>query len=489
MVFRVVYGLFFVMVFGLTSCKMEKKPSNLVSGEVSKTGGPPNIIYILADDLGYGDLSIYGQKKFKTPNIDRLAAEGILFTQHYSGSTVCAPSRSSLMTGMHTGHTVVRGNYGIKPEGQFPIPDSTLTIAEVLKKAGYSTGAFGKWGLGYPGSEGDPNNQGFDTFYGYNCQTMGHNYYPYHLWSNQDSIVLPENSGKKKGVYAPSLIHERTLAFIEENKDRPFFAYVPSIIPHAELVAPEEEMKRVRGKYVPEKVFKGIDNGPRYKIGGYGSQTESHAAFAAMVGILDRQVGEILEKVKDLGIADNTIIIFTSDNGPHLEGGADPDYFNSNGLLKGYKRDLYEGGVRVPMLVKWPNKIKPGTVTAHVSAFWDVFPTLAEIAEAKKTPDLDGISFLPTLLGESVVQKEHEYLYWEFHEKGGRQAVRMGDWKAVKYNVLENPDARIELYDLSKDIGEENNVATYFPKVVAEMESILEKARTPSEVFVFGKSK
>ncbi|MCM4164448.1 arylsulfatase [Arenibacter sp. A80] len=477
------------MVFGLTSCKMEKKPSNLVSGEVSKTGGPPNIIYILADDLGYGDLSIYGQKKFKTPNIDRLAAEGILFTQHYSGSTVCAPSRSSLMTGMHTGHTVVRGNYGIKPEGQFPIPDSTLTIAEVLKKAGYSTGAFGKWGLGYPGSEGDPNNQGFDTFYGYNCQTMGHNYYPYHLWSNQDSIVLPENSGKKKGVYAPSLIHERTLAFIEENKDRPFFAYVPSIIPHAELVAPEEEMKRVRGKYVPEKVFKGIDNGPRYKIGGYGSQTESHAAFAAMVGILDRQVGEILEKVKDLGIADNTIIIFTSDNGPHLEGGADPDYFNSNGLLKGYKRDLYEGGVRVPMLVKWPNKIKPGTVTAHVSAFWDVFPTLAEIAEAKKTPDLDGISFLPTLLGESVVQKEHEYLYWEFHEKGGRQAVRMGDWKAVKYNVLENPDARIELYDLSKDIGEENNVATYFPKVVAEMESILEKARTPSEVFVFGKSK
>ena len=487
--FKVVFGLMIIAAMGFSSCKMEKKSSVVGSAQVSKTIGPPNIIYILADDLGYGDLSVYGQKKFQTPNIDKLAAHGMLFTQHYSGSTVCAPSRSALMTGMHTGHTVVRGNYGIKPEGQFPIPDSTLTIAEVLKKAGYSTGAFGKWGLGYPGSEGDPNNQGFDTFYGYNCQTIGHNYYPYHLWSNQDSIVLPQNSGTKKGIYAPSLIHEKTLQFIEENKDRPFFAYVPSIIPHAELVAPEEVLNRFRGKYLPEKVYKGIDEGPKYKIGGYGSQTESHAAFAAMVSILDEQVGEIVQKVNDLGIADNTIIIFTSDNGPHLEGGADPDYFDSNGLLKGYKRDLYEGGIRVPMMVKWPNKIKPGTVTGHVSAFWDVFPTLAEIAGVKETSGLDGISLLPTLLGNSTEQKEHQYLYWEFHEKGGRQAVRMGDWKAVKYNVLQNPDARIELYDLSQDTGEANNVASDFPEVVAEMESILERARTPSEVFRFGKSK
>ncbi|MDO6602881.1 arylsulfatase [Arenibacter palladensis] len=487
--FKVVFGLMIIAAMGFSSCKMEKKSSVVGSAQVSKTIGPPNIIYILADDLGYGDLSVYGQKKFQTPNIDKLAAHGMLFTQHYSGSTVCAPSRSALMTGMHTGHTVVRGNYGIKPEGQFPIPDSTLTIAEVLKKAGYSTGAFGKWGLGYPGSEGDPNNQGFDTFYGYNCQTIGHNYYPYHLWSNQDSIVLPQNSGTKKGIYAPSLIHEKTLQFIEENKGGPFFAYVPSIIPHAELVAPEEVLNRFRGKYLPEKVYKGIDEGPKYKIGGYGSQTESHAAFAAMVSILDEQVGEIVQKVNDLGIADNTIIIFTSDNGPHLEGGADPDYFDSNGLLKGYKRDLYEGGIRVPMMVKWPNKIKPGTVTGHVSAFWDVFPTLAEIVGVKETPGLDGISLLPTLLGKSTEQKEHEYLYWEFHEKGGRQAVRMGDWKAVKYNVLQNPDARIELYDLSQDTGEANNVAADFPEVVAEMESILERARTPSEVFRFGKSK
>jgi arylsulfatase A-like enzyme len=487
--FKAVFGIFLIVGMGLFSCKMDKRPSDIGAAVVSKTMDRPNIIYILADDLGYGDLGVYGQKKMKTPNIDKLAAEGMLFTQHYAGSTVCAPSRSALMTGMHTGHTVVRGNYGIKPEGQFPIPDSTLTIAEVLKKAGYSTGAFGKWGLGYPGSEGDPNNQGFDTFFGYNCQTIGHNYYPYHLWSNQDSIVLPENSGKKKGIYAPNLIHEKTLQFIEENKDRPFFLYVPSIIPHAELVAPEEVHNRFRGKFLPEKVYKGTDDGPRYKLGGYGSQPESHAAFAAMISILDQQVGEIVTKITDLGLAENTIIIFTSDNGPHLEGGADPDYFNSNGNLKGYKRDLYEGGIRVPMIVKWQKKIKPGSTADHVSAFWDVFPTLAELAGEKETQGLDGISFLPTLLGNTNKQKNHKYLYWEFHEKGGRQAVRMGDWKGVKYNVLENPTAQLELYDLSKDSSEEHNVTSDFPEIVAEMESILEKARTPSEVFRFGKSK
>jgi arylsulfatase A-like enzyme len=487
--FKAVFGIFLIVGMGLFSCKTDKRPSDLGAAVVSKTMDRPNIIYILADDLGYGDLGVYGQKKMKTPNIDKLAAEGMLFTQHYAGSTVCAPSRSALMTGMHTGHTVVRGNYGITPEGQFPIPDSTLTIAEVLKKAGYSTGAFGKWGLGYPGSEGDPNKQGFDTFFGYNCQTIGHNYYPYHLWSNQDSIVLPENSGKKKGIYAPNLIHEKTLQFIEENKDRPFFLYVPSIIPHAELVAPEEVHNRFRGKFLPEKVYKGTDDGPRYKLGGYGSQPESHAAFAAMISILDQQVGEIVTKITDLGLAENTIIIFTSDNGPHLEGGADPDYFNSNGNLKGYKRDLYEGGIRVPMIVKWQKKIKPGSTADHVSAFWDVFPTLAELAGEKETPGLDGISFLPTLLGNTDKQKNHEYLYWEFHEKGGRQAVRMGDWKGVKYNVLENPTAQLELYDLSKDSSEEHNVTSDFPEIVAEMESILEKARTPSEVFRFGKSK
>ncbi len=289
----------------------------------------PNIIYILADDLGYGDLSCYGQTKFTTPNIDKLAKQGMLFTQHYSGSTVCAPSRSVLLTGMHTGHTPIRGNKGHYPEGQHPLPDSTYTLPEILKEKGYATGAFGKWGLGFPGSEGDPINQGFDTFFGYNCQRFGHSYYPEHLWSNKDSIVLTGNSGTKKEVYAPTLIHEKTLEFIEKNKDNPFFLYVPSIIPHAELAAPSDVIDRFQDEFSPEVEFKGVDDGPDYKTGGYASQKNPHAAFAAMVSILDNQVGDIMNKVQELGIRDNTIIIFTSDNGPHIEGGADPDFLTA----------------------------------------------------------------------------------------------------------------------------------------------------------------
>lgn len=448
----------------------------------------PNVIYILADDLGYGDLSCYGQKKFQTPNIDKLAARGMLFTQHYSGSTVCAPSRSALMTGMHTGHTAVRGNKEIYPEGQYPIPDSTYTIAEMFKKKGYSTGAFGKWGLGFPGSEGDPMNQGFDTFFGFNCQRLGHHYYPYYLWSNRDSFIIKENEGSKKNIYAPGLIHEKTLQFIENNKDVPFFLYVASIIPHAELAAPEKDLKKYRNIYMPEKKYKGVDDGPDYRKGPYESQEECHAAFVAMISILDKQVGEIVNKLKELGLEKNTLIIFTSDNGPHQEGGADPTYFNSNGELKGFKRDLYEGGIRVPMIAAWPGKIKANTKTNHVSAFWDVFPTLGEMIGAASPSNLDGISFLPTLLGKDEGQKNHEYLYWEFHEMGGRQALRKGNWKAVKYNVLANPNAQMELYDLSKDIKEENNVADKFPGIVKQMEGIMSKARTPSSIFTFKQS-
>lgn len=485
------YGLLLLGCIGIISCKTEGRSSRSESGIIG-TGFHdslvrPNIIYILADDLGYGDLSVYGQEKFETPHIDKLAAQGMLFTQHYSGSTVCAPSRSALMTGMHTGHTVIRGNYEIRPEGQYPIPDSTYTLAEFLREAGYVTGAFGKWGLGYPGSEGDPNFQGFDTFYGYNCQRIGHNYYPYHLWSDQDSIALAGNSGTNKGEYAPDLIHEKTLQFIEDNRDRPFFAYVPTIIPHAELVVPEEIHSQYSGKFEPEKPYSGTDSGLGYKTGGYGSQPEPHAAFVGMVRLLDQQVGEIVGKLEHLGIADNTIIIFTSDNGPHREGGADPDYFDSNGPFKGYKRDLYEGGIRVPMIVKWPKKITEGSKTDHISAFWDVLPTVADLLEGE-VEGLDGISFLPTLLGNPAGQGIHPYLYWEFHELGGRQAVRMGNWKAVIYNVLENADAELELYDLGKDVGEENNVAAQHPDIVAEIKKILKEARTPSEVFAFGKS-
>lgn len=478
--------IFLLLIIGLSSCKNKgQQTAAAKTDNAQENTAKPNIIYILADDLGYGDLSAYGQQKFTAPNIDKLASQGMLFTEHYSGSTVCAPSRSALLTGMHTGHTFVRGNKEIQPEGQYPIPDNTYTLAEALKKAGYTTGAFGKWGLGYPGSEGDPLNQGFDTFFGYNCQRLGHNYYPRHLWANNDSLVLEENSGKKKGIYAPQLIHEKTLDFIEFNKDNPFFLYVASIIPHAELAAPEEIMQKYRGKFPPEKAYKGVDDGPEYRNGPYESQKETHAAFVSMIHILDNQVGEIMAKLEKLGIADNTIVMFTSDNGPHTEGGADPDYFNSNGPFKGTKRDLYEGGIRVPLIVKWPGHVKPNTRTDHVSAFWDVFPTFASIADMEVPSSLDGVSFLPTLMGEEKEQKKHEYLYWEFHEKGGRQAIRKGNWKAVKYNVFASTEDQMELYDLDTDIGEENNIAKEYPEIVEEMKLLFKEARTPSEVFTF----
>ena len=443
----------------------------------------PNIIYILADDLGYGDLSCYGQKHFQTPNIDNLAETGMRFTQHYAGCTVCAPSRSSLMTGQHTGHTFIRGNKEWNPEGQYPLEASALTLAEILKEAGYVTGAFGKWGLGYPGSEGDPNMQGFDEFFGYNCQRMAHNYYPYHLWHNQEKVMLEGNAGKQTDEYGPKVIHEQALRFIENNKDKPFFLYYPSVIPHAELFAPEEYLQKFRGKFDPEKSYKGVDDGEMYKNGAYGSQPEAHAAFAAMINYLDMQVGEIVAKLKELGIYDNTIILFSSDNGPHLEGGADPDYFDSNGPLKGYKRDVYEGGIREPMIAVWNGKIAAGSQSDHISAFWDVLPTIAEITSVNFPENIDGISFLPTLLGKE--QPEHEYMYWEFHEMGGRKALRKGDWKLVINNISIPEKTSIELYDLADDIGEENNLTEQFPERVDEMLDLMNSARTDSEVFPF----
>lgn len=446
----------------------------------------PNIVYILADDLGYGDLSCYSQKRFQTPNIDQLASQGMLFTQHYAGCAVCAPSRSSLMTGQTTGHTPIRGNKSWAPEGQYPIAAETYTIAEMLKEAGYATGAFGKWGLGSPGSEGDPNKQGFDEFYGYNCQSLAHNYYPGHLWDNQTKIILKGNSGDQFGEYAPELIHKRALQFIEKNRNKPFFLFYPTTIPHAELLLPEENLKEFRGKFLPEKEFKGADPGsPKFRIGSYGTQPESHAAFAAMVTLLDQQVGELVAKLKELELEKNTIIIFTSDNGPHLEGGGDPDYFDSNGALKGYKRDLYEGGIRVPMIACWPQKIAAGSKSDHVSAFWDVLPTVAELVGIKAPEKIDGISFLPALLGNSG-QKVHQSLYWEFHEQNGRQAVRMGDWKLVRYNVSISEKITTELYNLKTDLGEENNLAAKNPNIVKRMLEIMKNSRTPSNVFTFG---
>lgn len=447
----------------------------------------PNIIYILADDLGYGDLSCYGQKHFQTPNIDKLASRGMLFTQHYAGCAVCAPSRSSLMTGLTTGHTPIRGNKSWQQEGQYPLPDQSVTIAEMLKTAGYITGAFGKWGLGSPGSEGDPNRQGFDQFYGYNCQSLAHNYYPDHLWDNQTKVNLEGNSGTQNGQYAPELIHKRALQFITENKSNPFFLFYPTTIPHAELTAPEENMNEFRGKFLPEKSYTGVDAGdPNFRKGPYGSQKETHAAFAAMVTLLDKQVGEIIETLQKLGLEKNTIIIFTSDNGPHVEGGADPDYFDSNGPLKGFKRDLYEGGIREPMLVSWPGKIAEGTKSDLISAFWDIMPTLAEITGTKTPDKIDGISLLPTLLGKPG-QKFHDSMYWEFHENNGRQAVRKDDWKLVRYNITIPEEITTELYNLKNDVGEEHNVAAENPTVVKELLQIMESSRFPSDVFNFGK--
>ncbi|MDX9727273.1 MAG: arylsulfatase [Bacteroidales bacterium] len=455
----------------------------LIACNTEKGKKLPNIVYILADDLGYGDLSCYGQEKFSTPNIDRLAADGMLFRQHYTGCTVSAPSRSSLMTGQHTGHTPIRGNKEWDPEGQWPLPASSFTVAEMLSERGYTTGAFGKWGLGFVGTVGDPNLQGFDEFYGYNCQRLAHNYYPFHLWHNNEKILLHENDSGKTGTYSTDLIHKAALDFMTQNSDKPFFIFYPTVIPHAELFAKEEYMERFRGKFDPEKSYKGTDDGPTFRLGPYGSQPEGHAAFAAMVAQLDDYVGELIDKLRELNLEDNTIVMFASDNGPHLEGGADPDYFNSNGPFRGYKRDMYDGGIRTSFLVKWPGRVKPGSVSDHVSAFWDVMPTLAEITGSRIPDGIDGISFLPELIGRK--QKKHEYLYWEFHEQGGKMAIRMGDWKAVKLNVDKTPGGTVELYDLSADIGETNDLSASNPELVEKLEKLMDDAHTPSDIFPF----
>ncbi|WP_346862523.1 arylsulfatase [uncultured Draconibacterium sp.] len=463
----------------LFSCQT-KQNGTTGKAEIQK----PNIIYILADDLGYADLSCYGQTHFQTPNIDRLAKEGMIFTQHYAGSTVCSPSRSVLLTGQHTGHTPIRGNNRDEC-GNWPLPTETVTVAEILQQNGYTTGAFGKWGLGCPSSTGDPNKQGFDEFFGYNDQTLAHNYYPYFLNHNQDTIWLEGNAGNGKGTYAPIPIHKQALKFMDDNKDKPFFMYYPSVIPHAELFAPEEYLEKYRGKFLPEKEYKGDDEGsPRYKLGGYGSQPESHAAFAAMINLLDDQVGEIVAKLEELGIADNTLILFSSDNGPHIEGGADPDYFGSNGPFQGYKRDLYEGGIREPMIAWWPGKIEAASQSDHVSAFWDFLPTVTEIIGAKNPENIDGISFLPSLLGKGE-QAKHDHLYWEFHEKNGRLALRKDNWKLVRYDVFSPEKTTTELYDLGNDPSEQNNLAGEHPELVKELLEIMNNSRTETEAFLF----
>ncbi|WP_343330704.1 arylsulfatase [Polaribacter staleyi] len=470
----------------LISCAQEKAKKETVVAKKK-----PNIIYILADDMGIGDLGVYGQTKIHTPNLDALAARGMTFSQHYSGSAVCAPSRSTLMTGQHTGHTPIRGNRQLveDQEGQVPLPKNSVTIAEILKADGYATGMFGKWGLGF--GEGDPNNQGFDEFYGYNDQKLAHRYYPPYLNHNQTLDSLEGNDYTNKVTYSPDKIRDHRLKFIEDNKDKPFFAYIPLVLPHAEIISPNDSIFKMYDGKFKETPFTAenkytSDYGPNIVPHEYAPCDKPLATYASMITRIDAYVGEVVAKIEELGLTENTIIMFASDNGPSPEGGTNPDFFDSNSKFRGYKRDLYEGGIRAPFIAVWPNKIAEGSVTDHVSTFWDVLPTITEITSTKNPENIDGISFLPTLLNKEG-QGNHEHLYWEFNIRGGRKAVRKGNWKAVwnKMNLKGDKQGTLELYDLSKDVGETNNVANVHPEIASELKVLMTSSRVESEFFPF----
>lgn len=473
----------------------------------------PNIVYILADDLGYGELGAYGQEKIETPNLDLLAQNGMIFTQHYTGSPVCAPARYMLMTGKHPGNAYIRSNdewaergevwdferMAENPalEGQRPIPDSTITIGKVLQEAGYKTGIIGKWGLGAPFSEGVPNNQGFDFFYGYNGQRQAHTYYPIYLWRNERRVALsnelidphqelPENADPynpesyarfhDQPDYSAELMGNEALKFIKANRDHPFFLYFATPIPHVSLQAPQRWIDYYREKFGEEEPYLG---------GRYVPVRYPNATYAAMISYLDEQVGDIVQKLKELEIYENTLIIFTSDNGPTFTGGVDPEYFdsaapfaNTRGRTKGY---VYEGGIRVPMIATWEGQIEAGTRSDHISAFWDMMPTLSEIAGGDVPDNIDGISFLPTLLGKSD-QVEHKYLYWEFPSYGGQQAVRMGKWKGIRQEIIAEENLDIELYNLENDLREENNIADRHPEIVDSIQAIMKHEHSIPEI-------
>jgi len=438
----------------------------------------PNIIFILADDLGYGDLGCYGQKLIQTPCLDRMAAEGMRFTDFYAGSTVCAPSRCVLMTGRHLGHCTVRGN--ADKDRQSLKPDD-LTVAELLRGAGYTTALVGKWGLGEEGTPGLPNDQGFDYFFGYLSQLHAHNYYPEFLWRNKDRVKLRnvlrrdgkpyEETGAgisvKRVDYSHDLFAAEALKFVDENKDRPFFLYLALTIPHA-----NNEATRLvgNGQEVPDYgIYAGKD------------WTDPDKGQAAMITRMDADVGRLMDRLKQHGIDEQTIVMFSSDNGNHNEGGHNVDLFDPNGPLRGMKRDLYEGGIRVPTLVRWPGHVAARSVSHHVGYFGDLMATAAELAGVRPPEGLDSISFLPTLLGQDDKQQKHEYLYWEFYERGSKEAVRKGNWKAVRQPML---TGKTELYDLATDLGEENDVAAQHPDLVAKMEAIMAEAHVPSPRWV-----
>ena len=432
---------------------------------------PPNIIVIQADDLGWGDLSSYGQQKFRTPNIDRLAAEGTRFTQYYSGSTVCAPSRAALMTGLHSGHGRIRGN------GELPLEDSDVTMAEVFRARGYRTALVGKWGLGYEGTPGLPERQGFDETFGYLTHQQPHRQYTDRLWKNGAWIEVSPTRD-----FTSDLFSRAAVDFIERAATTPFFLYLAYPLPHAEMRAPEDAIAPFRDRfpetpYVNTKADATMPRPPYTTSGGYRSQPTPRAAFAGMVTRLDQGVGLVLETLRQRGLDSDTIVLFTSDNGPHKEGGADPEFFDSNGPLRGIKRDLYEGGIRVPMLVRWPGKVAGGRVDETVWAHWDLLPTLASLAGANVPPGLDGTSMVEPLLTRTGAATPERTLYWEFHEGGYKRAARRGKWKAVWLD----PAQPIELYDLDADIGETRNLAATQPAIVKQFEAFFATARTPSD--------
>ncbi|MGL4851752.1 MAG: arylsulfatase [Phocaeicola sp.] len=432
----------------------------------------PNVIFILVDDLGIGDLGCYGQRIIKTPHIDQMAANGVLFTNHYSGSTVSAPSRCSLLTGKHTGHTFIRGNIGYRHTDGFPydlpLKDEEFTVGELFQANGYKTLCFGKWGLGGPDSEGHPNKQGFDHFYGYLGQANAHSYYPQQIFENNTPVVL------NRAVYTHDLIAGKALDFLKSESKDPYFVYLSITLPHADLVVPEEDRAGYKDKF-PEINYPGP----------YRAQEQPRATYAAMVTRIDQTVGAVIEALKQSGQYENTLILFASDNGIHQEGGIDPYFFDSNGPFRGGKRDLYEGGIRTPFIASFPKYVKEGRVSYHAGAFWDFFPTVCDLIGAKQPQGLDGISYLPQITGAGK-QKEHDTFYFEFHEQGGKQALIQGDWKLIRLGV--NTDKpRLELYNLAKDVAEVANVAAQYPKKVDELVKLMDKERSSNENWEFTK--
>lgn len=458
----------------------------------------PNIVYIYADDLGYGELGAYGQQKIKTPNLDRMAREGVRFDQHYSGAPVCAPARAMLMTGKHGGHSYIRGNYELggfsddMEAGQMPLPEGTFTIARMLKKAGYATGMIGKWGLGMADTPGSPLRQGFDYYYSVLDQKQAHNFYPTHLWENDkwDKLDNPVIDVHKrldrtkatdadflyfKGkVYGPDKMTEKALNFIDKHQRQPFFLYLPYPLPHASLQAPDEYVNKYIGQFNEE---------PYYGQQNYASTRYPLSTYAAMITYLDAQVGLIMQRVKSLGLDENTIIMFSSDNGATFNtGGVDARFFKSVGNFRGLKMDLYEGGIRIPFLARWKGTIRPNRTSDLISAQYDLMATLAELTGQTIPNPTDGISFLPELKGYASRQVKHKYLYFEYPEKGGQVAIRMGDWKGVRVDVRKNPNAAWQIFNLKTDISETTDVAPQHPDLVKRFDQIQKDEHQPTHI-------